>query len=77
MHSEKRMRASSLSEPVFDARYQTRVAGKPSRGTDKIRYALIITVKIPKFPDLYNEIIKRYRTILEPLQPVIEIPVRT
>lgn len=77
MHAEKRMRSASLKDPVFDVRYQTRIAGKPYRGTGKISYALLVTVSIPKYPDLYNEVIRRYRTRLEPLRPVIEIPIRT
>ncbi len=77
LHGEKRLRATSLKDPVFDVRYQTRLAGRPSRPGDKIKYALIITVTVPKMPDLYDKIVQRYQTQLEPLRPVIKIPVRT
>ena len=44
---------------------------------DKIPYALVITITAKNTRDLYNRILQRYRTILEPLKPVVEIPVRT
>ena len=30
----------------------------------------------PRMPDLYDRVVRRYRTQLEALRPVIEIPVR-
>jgi hypothetical protein len=77
LHRRRRFRASSLKEPFFDVHYQTRQAGKAVRGSEKIRFALIITVEAPKVRDLYDRVVQRYRTQLEPLRPVIEIPVRT
>jgi hypothetical protein len=37
----------------------------------------VITVASKNTRDLYNKILQRYPTILEPLKPVIEIPIRT
>jgi hypothetical protein len=77
LHRQVRFRASSLKEPCFDVHYQTRQAGKAVRGGDKLRYALIITVEGPKMANLYDRVVQRYRTQLEPLRPIIEIPIRT
>lgn len=67
---------SNRNDPVFDVHYQTRQFGKASRGSHKIRYALIITVSAPKVKNLYDRIAQRYRTQLEPLQPVIAVPIQ-
>ena len=71
------VRSSSLKEPFFDVHYQTRQAGKAVRGSEKIHFALIITVEALKVADLYDRVVQRYRTQLEPLRPIIEIPIRT
>lgn len=65
-----------LKNPVFDINYHSRQAGQPARRSSAIRYALIVTVASPREPDLYNRILRRYRTQLEVLRPVIEVPVR-
>ena len=76
LHRSKRVRASTLKDPFFDVHYQVRQSGKATRGSDKIRYALIITVVAPKVKNLYDRIVQRYRTQLEPLMPVIEVPIQ-
>lgn len=76
LHRRQNFQPTSLKDPFFDVHYQTRQTGKVSRGTDKIRYALIITVAAPRMPNLYDRVVQRYRTQLEPLRPVIEVPVR-
>jgi hypothetical protein len=75
LHRSQRFQAGSLKDPIFDVHYQVREAGKPTGG-DKIKYALIITVDAPKVPNLYERIVQRYQTQLEPILPVIEVPVR-
>jgi len=77
LHRRHTFRATSLKEPLFDVHYQTRQAGQSVRGSEKIRFALIITVEAPKVRDLYDRVVQRYRTQLEPLRPIIEIPIRT
>lgn len=76
LHRRQNFQPTSLKDPFFDVHYQTRQSGKVSRGTDKIRYALIITVAAPRMPNLYDRIVQRYRTQLQPLRPVIEVPVK-
>lgn len=76
LHRRRTFMPATLKDPVFDVHYQTRQFGKASRGSDKIRYALIITVSAPKVKNLYDRIAQRYRTQLEPLQPVIAVPIQ-
>jgi hypothetical protein len=76
MKASVRMRASGLSDPVFDIHYNARRAGMADLSAQPIPYALVVTVENDS-PDLYNKIAQRYRTMLEPLRPVIQIPVRS
>lgn len=75
LHRRQRFQPQTLKDPVFDVHYQVREAGKPSSG-DKIKYALIITLSAPKVKNLYQRIVQRYQTQLEPIVPVIEVPIR-
>jgi len=77
MHKMRSMRASGLRNPVFDVHYNARMGGRNAKGAEKIPYALVITVSSKKTRGLYNKIVQRYQTILEPLKPVVEIPIRT
>ena len=76
LHRQKRMRGSGLRNPMFDVHYNARDAAGPSSATDQIPYALVITVSAPRKRDLYDRVVRRYQTQLQPLLPVIEIPVR-
>lgn len=77
MHKKRSMRASGLRTPVFDLHYNARIGGRNAKGAEKIPYALVITVASKNTRGLYNKILQRYPTILEPLKPVVEIPIRT
>jgi hypothetical protein len=77
MHKNRSMRASGLRNPVFDVHYNARIGGRNAVSADKIPYALVITIEAKKMRNLYNKILQRYPTVLEPLRPVVEIPVRT
>jgi hypothetical protein len=77
LHKSRSMRANGLRNPVFDVHYSARIGGRNAMSADKIPYALVITVTAKNTRDLYNKILQRYPTILEPLKPVVEIPVRT
>jgi hypothetical protein len=77
LHKCRSMRGSGLRNPVFDVHYNARAGGRNAKGADKIPYALVITVSSSKTKNLYDKIVQRYQTILEPLKPVVEIPIRT
>ena len=76
LHGAKRMRGSSLKNPVFDIHYNAREAGGKASGAGKIRYALIIMVEAPKHADLYNDILRAYSKTLVPIQPQVSLPIR-
>ena len=77
LHRRKKKRGRILKDPVLDIHFTPRASGRPVATTDKIRYALVITVESPRTPDLYDRIVTRYRTLIRPLTPLIQIPVRT
>lgn len=68
---------ATLNDPVFDVHYNARKGGHLYQTAKPIPYALVVTVSAPKTPDLYNDIVRRYRAQLQALQPVIRIPVQT
>jgi hypothetical protein len=51
--------------------------GKERSKPVEIPYTLVITVAAPGTGDLYDQVVRRYRSVLEPLTPLIQIPVRT
>jgi hypothetical protein len=77
LHKCRTLRGSGLRNPVFDVHYNARVGGRNALSANKIPYALVITITSRKTKNLYDKILLRYPTILEPLKPVIEIPLRT
>jgi len=76
LHGEKKMRGTTLNNPVFDIHYNAREGGGKATGPEKIRYALIITIEAPKHADLYNDILRAYAKILIPIQPQVSLPIR-
>lgn len=77
LHASVRKRGSSLKNPIFDIHYVSRAEGQADRTPNKIKYALVITVESPRTPDLYDRVVRRYQSILEPLSPTVQVPVRT
>lgn len=77
MHGEIRMHGKNLFEPAFDIHYNSRLESHAHNHTTQLRYALVVTVQAKKVADLYDRVLRRYATRLEPLRPVIDIPVRT
>jgi hypothetical protein len=77
LHKSRTMRASGLHNPIFDVHYNARIGGRNAAYADKIPYALVLSIESKKTRDLYNKILQRYPTILEPLRPIVKIPIRT
>lgn len=76
LHAENSYRGRSLDAPAFDIHYNARAEGHDNSKKQKLKYALIISVRARRVADLYNRIVRRYQGTLEALLPVIEIPVR-
>ncbi len=77
LSAEKSYLGKTLKNPTFNIHYNARSEGKKSTEANSIQYALVVTVRSKKTPDLYNQVVSRYRTQLEILRPVIEVPIRT
>lgn len=76
LHRRRKFQAASLSDPIFDVHYQVRQSGRPVLVGERIRYALVITISAPKVKNLCDLIVQRYQTQLEPIRPVIEVPIQ-
>lgn len=76
LRKEQRFQGKTLRDPVFDLHHFSRDNGRSAPRSAHVHYAAVVTVKIPKLPDVYNGILRRYRTQLEVLRPRHEIPVR-
>jgi len=76
LHRSINIDGEKLKNPVFDIHYNAREGGGVAKSPNRIPYALVITVHAPEIPDLYDRIVRRYRTQLEMLQPVVQIPVQ-
>ena len=77
LKATKTFRSTSLNDPMFDIHYNARRAGANDLRAQSIPYALVLTIHAKQAKDLYNKVTQRYRTILQPLQPVLQIPVRS
>lgn len=76
LNAQRRFQSASLSGPVFDVHYNARSSGGAARDAERIRYALIVTIRAPRVPDLYDRVVRAFAGRLEALTPIVEIPVR-
>lgn len=77
LHSSKSFRGASLQNPCFDLHYNARLEGRNFTPNEVLPYALVISVRARHTTDLYDQVVRRYATQLEPLRPTIDIPLRT
>jgi len=77
LHATRRKRGTSLQNPCFDIHYNARLEGRNFAPSEKLSYAMVITVHAKSIADLYDQVVRQYATRLEPLRPVLDIPVRT
>ena len=75
LHAAVTKQGHKLKNPVFDIHYNSRIAGRNNPSPRRMRYALVITVDAPQTRNLYDDVVRRYRTVLEPLTPVVQIPI--
>lgn len=77
LKATKTFRGAGLNDPAFDIHYNARKAGANDLRAQSIPYALVLTIHAKHAKDIYNRVTQRYRTLLQPLQPVLQIPIRT
>ena len=68
-------RAASLSDPVFDIYNHSRHGWSKTGANNQVPYALIISIKAPKAPDLYNQILRTYSGVLTPITPKLRVQI--
>lgn len=73
LKSTRTLLSSSLQEPCFDIEYQHREGLQAANNPDEMPYALVVSVKANKIPDLYNRVVRAYHNILVPLRPRLRI----
>lgn len=74
-HKTLTKRASSLLRPVFDVKYHSRSEQLVGTPTEKVEYALVITLTCSRDSDIYNKVVRAYSGRLEILLPQVEIPI--
>ncbi|MCZ7497297.1 S8 family peptidase [Agrobacterium tumefaciens] len=77
LHASVGFLGKSLRNPAFDIHYNARLESRDFAPEDELRYALVVSVKAKRVGDLYDQIVRRYQAQLEPLRPVVDIPIRT
>lgn len=77
LRAKRTFRGSSLVEPCFDIYYHHREEGQAGGPVDELPYALVVSLHAPKVTDLYDQVVRAYSAILQPLQPRVRLPVRT
>ena len=71
----RRFHAKSLFSPVFDIYNHSRQPGSRVGTDNPVPYTLIVSIKAPKIPDLYNQIVRAYAGVLIPITPKLRLPV--
>jgi hypothetical protein len=77
LHGAVAFQGRSLRNPVFDIHYNARLEGRKFAPDKELAYALVASVQAKKLSDLYDTIVRKYASLIEPLRPVVEIPVTT
>lgn len=76
-HETKSMRGTSLKEPVFDLHYLPRKESQNSLPDQKLNFALVVSVTARSIPDLYDQVVRNYAGYLSPMQPILDVPLRS
>ena len=76
IHDQRNFRSKTLVEPTFDIHYSARSEGHNDTDNNELQYALVISVHAAKVNDLYDQVVRRFATQLEPLKPVVDLPIR-
>jgi hypothetical protein len=76
IRATRRKSAKTLFQPCFDIDYQHRDGINKSTLPLPVSYALIVSVRAQKVPDLYSRILRDYENILVPIRPRLRIPTR-
>ncbi|MDE2751325.1 MAG: S8 family peptidase [Gemmatimonadota bacterium] len=76
LHRRVGKHGPNLNGPVFDIHFNARSGSRDDATAEKIRYALVLSVEAPQVTDLYDRVVRTYRAQLQPLVPIVEVPIR-
>lgn len=78
LHASVTKRGTSLEDPCFEIHYIARDGGDSIAGyrAPTIKYAFLVTIEAPKNPNIFNDILSAYPTILTEIQPRISTPIK-
>lgn len=76
LSNRRKFPSEKLKDACFDIYYHHRVTGLPATRQDELPYALVISVRAKGENDLYNAIVRTYQQVLQPIQPVVRVPIR-
>lgn len=75
LHDSKGMKGHTLREPVFDIHYMARAGGAATSSAENIPYALVITIKAPRNPTLFADILNDYPMLCH-IEPQVSLPLQ-
>ena len=76
LHGTVAFQGRTLNNPVFDIHYNARLDGRDISSDKELAYSLVLTVQAKQMSELYDTIVRRYAALIEPLRPVIDIPIK-
>jgi hypothetical protein len=71
----KTFQARTLSNPVFDIYNHSRQPGSIRGTDDSLPYALVLSIRASRVPDLYDQIVRAYAGVLVPITPRLRLQV--
>ncbi len=74
LHATKNKRGSSLQKPCFDVHYNSRLGGRNYKPSESLEFAMIVTVHAKGYINLYDQVIAEHENVLEPFQPLLDLP---
>lgn len=75
LHAHRSMLGYTLKDPVFDIHYMARAGGAATSSAENIPYALVITIKAPRNPTLFADILNDYPMLCH-IEPQVSLPLQ-
>lgn len=76
LYSQISISGKRLRNPVFDIHHISRAEGHNFKSSTPLHYALIISMRTAEYPNLYDQIVKKYEGRLRPLVLTQRIPIQ-
>ena len=73
LSASKTLYPGSLRNPVFDVLYLAREGAHSAENPPSVPYAMMLTIRAPKVVELYNQTVKQFSTLVQPLVPRLKV----